>query len=196
MESRAVGRRESWRHDSCPTTPGPWIAELEQSDVCINLSGRGVNSVIHRQTGAVSVNREFVPRICCAKPSPRCGSRPRVWINASTATTYRHALDRAMDESIGELGGNEPGAPDTWNFSIEVAKAWESAFFSRPTPHTRQVAIRSAMTFKSGSRRRFPCVFGTRARRVGRDAGSRHAVCILDPRSRFCARHRLPDRAR
>jgi NAD dependent epimerase/dehydratase family enzyme len=52
-----------------------------------------------------------------------------------------------MDETNGELGGNEPGAPDTWNFSIEVAKAWEEAFFSIATPLTRKVAVRSAITF-------------------------------------------------
>jgi uncharacterized protein (TIGR01777 family) len=76
---------------------------------------------------------------------------PRVWLNASTATIYRHALDRPMldrpmDEATGELGGNEPGAPDTWNFSIEVAKAWEAAFFETATPCTRKVAMRSAIT--------------------------------------------------
>jgi uncharacterized protein len=52
-----------------------------------------------------------------------------------------------MDEATGDLGGNELGAPDTWNFSIEVAKAWEKAFFSITTPKTRQLALRSAMTF-------------------------------------------------
>jgi len=51
-----------------------------------------------------------------------------------------------MDEATGQFGGNEPGAPDTWNFSIEVAKAWESAFFSSSLPQTRKVALRSAMT--------------------------------------------------
>jgi NAD dependent epimerase/dehydratase family enzyme len=45
------------------------------------------------------------------------------------------------------LDGDKQGAPDTWNFSIEVAKAWEKAFFSTKTPRTRQVALRSAMTF-------------------------------------------------
>src|SRR5262249_7819785 len=70
--------------------------------------------------------------------------------NASTATIYRHAPDRAMNETDGELGGNEPGAPDTWRFSIEVAKAWEEAFFSGSTPRTRKVAVRSAMTFSPG----------------------------------------------
>ncbi len=72
---------------------------------------------------------------------------PRLWLNASTATIYRHALDRPMDEATGEYGGNEPGTPDTWNFSIAVAKGWEEAFFSTATPRTRKVAIRSAMTF-------------------------------------------------
>src|SRR5205814_9483467 len=41
----------------------------------------------------------------------------------------------------------EPGAPETWNFSIDVARAWEEAFFATPTPRTRKIAIRSAMTF-------------------------------------------------
>jgi uncharacterized protein (TIGR01777 family) len=72
--------------------------------------------------------------------------RPRLWLNASTATIYRHALDRPMDETTGELGGNEAGAPDTWNFSIRVAKGWERAFFETPTPRTRKVAMRSALT--------------------------------------------------
>jgi NAD dependent epimerase/dehydratase family enzyme len=51
-----------------------------------------------------------------------------------------------MSEAEGEPGGNEPGAPDTWNFSIDVAKGWEEAFFSASTPLTRKVAIRSALT--------------------------------------------------
>ncbi|MFZ0585102.1 MAG: DUF1731 domain-containing protein, partial [Candidatus Sulfotelmatobacter sp.] len=74
------------------------------------------------------------------------GHPPRLWMNASTATIYRHALDRAMDEDMGEIGGNERDCPSSWRFSIEVATSWEEAFFSAPTPHTRKVALRSAMT--------------------------------------------------
>src|SRR5258705_1265313 len=51
-------------------------------------------------------------------------------MNASTATIYRHSLDREMDEASGELGGGERDAPDTWRFSIEVAGRWERAFFA------------------------------------------------------------------
>jgi uncharacterized protein (TIGR01777 family) len=128
-------------------TPGAWIADLEQSDVCINLSGRSVNcrySAANRSAIRESRIRStrLLHEVIASLSHP-----PRLWVNASTATIYRHALDRPMNEADGELGGNEPGAPDTWNFSIDVAKAWEEAFFSTATPRTRKVAIRSAITF-------------------------------------------------
>jgi uncharacterized protein (TIGR01777 family) len=66
-------------------------------------------------------------------------------MNASTATIYRHSLDRPMDEQTGEIGGNEPNAPAKWRFSIDVATSWETAFFDAPTPNTRKIALRSAM---------------------------------------------------
>ncbi|MBC8167494.1 MAG: DUF1731 domain-containing protein, partial [Bryobacteraceae bacterium] len=61
-------------------------------------------------------------------------------------TIYRHALDRAMDETTGELGGSEPGAPSTWRFSIEVARSWEKALSEARTPSTRKIALRSAIS--------------------------------------------------
>ena len=51
-----------------------------------------------------------------------------------------------MDEKTGELGGTEENVPDSWRFSIEVAKRWEESFFDAKTPQTRKVALRSAMT--------------------------------------------------
>jgi uncharacterized protein (TIGR01777 family) len=128
-------------------TPGEWIADLEQSDVCINLAGRSVNcryTEANRRTICESRIRStsLLNEAIASFQHP-----PRLWVNASTATIYRHSLDRVMNETDGELGGNEPGAPDTWNFSIDVAKGWEAAFFSIPTPLTRKVATRSAMTF-------------------------------------------------
>ncbi len=128
-------------------TSGAWVAELEHSDVCINLAGRSVdcryNSSNRRAIFDSRVqSTQLLNRVIASLDHP-----PTVWLNASTATIYRHSLDRPMDEATGELGGNEPGAPDTWNFSIQVAKAWEKAFFSTATPSTRKVALRSAMTF-------------------------------------------------
>src|SRR6185503_3604536 len=71
---------------------------------------------------------------------------PRVWLQASTATIYAHRFDAANDEETGIIGGNEPGAPDTWRFSIDVATAWERTLNQAETPHTRKVLLRSAMT--------------------------------------------------
>jgi uncharacterized protein len=128
-------------------TPGDWVVALEGSDVCINLTGRSVNcrytpanrrEIFESRVMSTRLLNEVI--VGLAKP-------PAVWLNASTATIYRHALDRPMDEFTGELGGGEVGAPDTWNFSIDVAKGWEQAFFSTATPRTRKVALRSAMTF-------------------------------------------------
>ncbi len=131
----------------------PWKAQpwdrlaLSGCDVVINLAGRSVNC---RYTSA---NRKeiYASRIQSTlllnETIASLDHPPPLWINASTATIYRHAKDRAMDEESGELGGNETGAPDTWNFSIHVAKDWEKAFFETRTPRTRKIAIRSAITF-------------------------------------------------
>jgi hypothetical protein len=73
---------------------------------------------------------------------PRLRGRP---LCGSTATIYRHALDRDMDEATGEIGGGERGEPPTWKFSIDVATACEQAFFEAVTPRTRKVAMRSAI---------------------------------------------------
>ena len=128
---------------------GEWVRALDGSDVCINLTGRSVNC---RYTPA---NRKMIyetrihstlllNRVIASLPQP-----PRVWLNASTATIYRHSVERAMAED-GELGGGEPignneAAPDTWNFSVAVAKDWERALFETETPRTRKIALRSAI---------------------------------------------------
>jgi NAD dependent epimerase/dehydratase family enzyme len=68
-----------------------------------------------------------------------------VWLQASTATIYAHRYDAPNDEATGEIGGDEPSVPETWRFSIEVAKAWERAANEIATPHTRKVLMRTAM---------------------------------------------------
>ena len=128
-------------------TRGDWIAELEDSNLCINLTGRSVNCRYTAENRRAILDSRVRSTLLLNEVIAALSHPPRLWINASTATIYRHSLDRPMDETTGELGGDEPGAPDTWNFSIQVAKGWEQAFFSTPTPRTRKIAIRSAMTF-------------------------------------------------
>jgi len=126
-----------------------WTRELDGADVVINLAGRSVNcrydagnrrEILESRVRSTEVLGEAISRL--RQP-------PRLWINASTATIYRHSLDREMDEVNGELGGQEPGAPNSWNFSIDVATAWEKCFFAANTPHTRKIALRSAMVMSA-----------------------------------------------
>ena len=128
-------------------TLGPWVAQVDGSDVWINLAGRSVNCRYNQVNRDAIRSSRVRSTLVLHQALAQLRQPPPVWLNASTATIYRHSLDRAMDEATGEFGGNEPGAPETWNFSITVAKAWEEAFFSHRTPGTRQVALRSAMTF-------------------------------------------------
>jgi len=127
------------------TTLGSWTERLEGADVLINLAGRSVNcrytaanrlAILDSRVGTTRLLGEAVAK--AAHP-------PRLWINASTATIYRHALERAMDEDTGEFGGEEPDGPASWRFSIDVATNWEDAFFQAKTPRTRKVALRSAV---------------------------------------------------
>jgi uncharacterized protein (TIGR01777 family) len=130
-------------------TLGPWAEALEGSDVCINLTGRSVNCRYNAANRREIHDSRTLSTLVLHEAMRALVRPPRVWLNASTATIYRHSLDLPMDEMTGELGGNEPGVPETWNFSIKVAKDWEDAFFSTPTPGTRQVALRSAITFSA-----------------------------------------------
>jgi uncharacterized protein (TIGR01777 family) len=156
---------------------GPWTEHLEGADVCINLAGRSVNCRYHAANRkAIYDSRvrttQLLGRVIAGLADP-----PSLWLNASTATIYRHSLDRPMDEATGELGGSEPGAPDTWNFSIRVAKDWEAAFFASPTPHTRKIAMRSAITFSPASGNAFAVLLNlVRAGLGGKQGNGRQFV--------------------
>ncbi len=141
-------------------------------DVLINLTGRSVNCRYTAANRKEIYQSRIQSTVLLNEVIASLERPPPLWINASTATIYRHAMDRAMDEGSGELGGGEAGAPDTWNFSIRVAKAWEQAFFSTATPRTRKIAIRSAMTFSPDRGGVFDVFSGLVRRGLGGSQGS------------------------
>lgn len=100
---------------------GAWMETLGDADALINLAGRSVDGryndrnrqeILHSRIRSTTVLGEAILKM--RRP-------PRVWLNASTGTIYRHSLDRVMDEASGQIGGDEPDAPAAWRFSIEVA---------------------------------------------------------------------------
>ncbi len=150
------GRFVAWDAESI----GPWAKELEGAEVLINLAGRSVNCRYNKHNQRVIKESRIHSTRILWEAIKELENPPRLWINASTATIYRHSLDKDMDEETGELGGNEPGAPPKWNFSIDVAKSWEDEFFKENRPNVRQVAIRSAMTMSPDKGGIFDVILG------------------------------------
>jgi hypothetical protein len=150
---------------------GNWQREIDGCDVVINLSGRSVNcrySAANREEILHSrvLSTRVVGRAIAAAARP-----PRVWLQASTATIYAHRYDSPNDEHSGVLGGDEPGAPRSWRFSIDVARAWEGAFEEAVTDGTRKVALRSAMTLSPDSGGVFATLLGLARHGLGGSAG-------------------------
>ncbi len=126
-------------------TPGPWTRELDGADVVVNLAGRSVNCrYTPANRRAIKESRVNSTRVV-GEAIAGAARPPRVWLQMSTATIYAHRYDAPNDEATGILGGAEPGAPDTWRFSIDVATSWERALDAAATPRTRKVALRAAV---------------------------------------------------
>lgn len=118
-----------------------WAAAIDGSDLVINLAGKSVNcrytsknkqEIFDSRTDStraigLAIRDAVVP--------------PKVWINAASATIYRHAEDHPQDEYTGEIGDG---------FSVQVCKKWEKVFDEQRTPFTRKVALRIAITLGTG----------------------------------------------
>jgi uncharacterized protein (TIGR01777 family) len=124
-----------------------WTQEIEGADVVINLAGKSVNCRYGKKNRRDIMDSRVDSVRAIRRAIEKAKRPPRVWLQAATATIYAHRFDAPNDELAGIIGGAEPNAPDTWRFSIDVAKAWESAVTeSGPLPRTRIVIMRSAMT--------------------------------------------------
>jgi len=127
---------------------GDWAGELEQATAVVNLAGRSVNCRYHQRNRDQILRSRVESTRILGDAIAKCSAPPRIWLNSSTATIYKHSLDRPMDELTGEIGAT-PDAKDA--FSIDVATAWERAFDQAPTPRTRKVAMRTAMVLAPGT---------------------------------------------
>lgn len=126
-------------------TVGRWATELDGADVVINLAGRSVNCRYTSGNLTAMMTSRIESTRVIGEAIARSKQPPRVWLQMSTATIYAHRLDAPNDEVTGTIGGGEPYVPRYWDRSIEIAKAWEATLESAPTPHTRKVALRTAM---------------------------------------------------
>ncbi len=123
---------------------GAWAREIDGAAAVIGLSGRSVDCRYSEHNRLLILGSRVDSTRVLGEAIARSSNPPPVWLNSSTATIYRHALDRPMDETTGEIGGT-PEVNDV--FSVEVARAWEKTLEEAYTPATRKVALRTAMVF-------------------------------------------------
>lgn len=112
------------------------ITALENAEMLINLAGKSVDCRYNEKNKKEIFDSRINTTKALGQAILQCKNPPSLWINSSTATIYRHAEDRPMTESTGEIGSG---------FSVNVATNWEKSFFDFTLPNTRQVALRMAI---------------------------------------------------
>lgn len=118
-----------------------WADAIDGSDLVINLAGRSVNCRYNRRNRQEILDSRVNATKAIGQAIRNATQPPKLWINAASATIYRHAQDRPQDEYTGEFGND---------FSVGVCKCWEGTFFAQRTPFTRKIALRTAITLGHG----------------------------------------------
>jgi uncharacterized protein len=120
---------------------GPWAKAIDGADLLINLAGQSVNCRYTATNRRIIMDSRTNATRVLAQAVQQAVQPPKLWINGGSATIYRHATDRPQDEATGEIAND---------FSVQVCKQWEAAFYEQRTPFTRKVALRMAIVLGPG----------------------------------------------
>jgi uncharacterized protein (TIGR01777 family) len=115
---------------------------IDGADVLVNLAGKSVDCRYNERNKAEIFRSRLETTAELGRAVGAADAPPPLWLNASTATIYRHANDRPQTEADGEIGSG---------FSVDVATSWEKTFFDAARDGVRQVAMRTAITLGKGS---------------------------------------------
>lgn len=117
-------------------TLGAWLHVLEDASVLVNLSGKSVDCRYSDVNKQEIYESRIITTQLLEEALKSVANPPKLWINASSATIYIHAESQQMNEEDGILGDD---------FSMNICKEWEKAFFSGDTSWIRKVAVRSSI---------------------------------------------------
>ncbi len=115
---------------------GNWTNELEEAEILINLTGKSVDCRYNEKNKKLIYNSRINSTNILGLAINLCENPPNIWINSSTATIYKHALKKEMTEEKGEIGDD---------FSMNIAKSWEEAFYSITNSKTRKIVLRTSI---------------------------------------------------
>ena len=138
--SRAVFPELPWD----ARTLGDWASSLDGAEAVINLAGRSVNCRYTAENRRLIMDSRVDSTRVIGEAIAHCAQPPRVWLNSSTATLYKHSLVCANDETSTDYRSTAEAKDD---FSVSVGLAWEKAFYDAVTPCTRRAALRITLVF-------------------------------------------------
>ncbi len=118
------------------TTISKWIEKLDGADVLINLTGKSVDCRYHEANKKEILRSRIDATNVLQKAINEVAVKPKLWLNASSATIYDHSLDRPNTEENGVVGDD---------FSMNICKQWEKCFFENPITGVRKVVLRMSI---------------------------------------------------
>lgn len=117
-------------------TLGEWKNLLESSDVLINLAGKSVDCRYTEKNKNEIYSSRIESTKVLQQAVDQCINKPKVWLNASSATIYTHSETHLNTEENGIIGDD---------FSMNICKSWENEFFKSETENVRKVALRNSI---------------------------------------------------
>ena len=115
---------------------GKWTEALEHIDALINFTGKSVDCRYNEENKKLIHDSRIDSTHALGLAINLCDNPPKIWINSSTATIYKGSFTYLNDEENGIIGDD---------FSMNIAKAWEEAFYSILNPNTRKIVLRSSI---------------------------------------------------
>lgn len=117
-------------------TLGEWKNLLENSDVLINLAGKSVDCRYTDKNKQEIYDSRINSTKVLQQAVDNCINKPKIWLNASSATIYVHSETHLNTEENGIIGDD---------FSMNICKSWEKEFFKTENEETRKVALRTSI---------------------------------------------------
>lgn len=117
-------------------TLGEWKNILQNADVVINLAGKSVDCRYTDRNEKEIYSSRIESTKVLQQAIDWCTEKPKIWLNASSATIYIHSETQLNTEEHGIIGDD---------FSMNICKSWESEFFKVKTENVRKVALRTSI---------------------------------------------------
>ncbi|CAH0188638.1 TIGR01777 family oxidoreductase [Chryseobacterium sp. Bi04] len=117
-------------------TVGEWKNSLEKADVLINLTGKSVDCRYTEKNKQEIYSSRIESTKVLQQAVNSCSDKPKIWLNASSATIYVHSEKHLNTEENGVIGDD---------FSMNICKSWEEEFFTIKNNETRKVALRTSI---------------------------------------------------